>query len=114
MLHDRPGMMVRNRPIVQFLGLTRSEELVANLLPQYEGGPLARAAHQRLAGFTLDETRSYIWSCLRGAGCDWAEELVPDHPTLGDVDSPEALADYQAGKRAQKAAARAAKAAAQA
>ena len=36
------------------------------------------------------------------------EAVLPDHPTLGDVDSPEALADYQAGKRARKAAARAA------
>jgi general secretion pathway protein A len=75
-------MRLRNRPIVQLLALTRSEELVANLLPQYDGGPLARAAHQRLAGFTLDETRSYIWACLRGAGCDWAEELVPDDVVL--------------------------------
>jgi len=36
-------------------------------------------------------------------------EVLPDHPTLGDVDSPEALARYQAGKRAAKAEARAAK-----
>ena len=35
---------------------------------------------------------------------------MPKHPTLGDVDSPEALATYQAGKRAKKAAMRAAKA----
>jgi uncharacterized HhH-GPD family protein len=35
------------------------------------------------------------------------EELRPKHPTLGDVDSPEALAEYQAGKRAMKAEARA-------
>jgi len=33
-----------------------------------------------------------------------ARELVPGHPTLGDVDSPEALERYQAGKRAHKAA----------
>jgi hypothetical protein len=32
-----------------------------------------------------------------------AEGLVPAHPTLGDVDSPEALAAYQAAKRAHKA-----------
>jgi hypothetical protein len=32
-----------------------------------------------------------------------AQELVPGHPTLGDVDSPEALADYQAAKKAHKA-----------
>jgi uncharacterized HhH-GPD family protein len=30
-------------------------------------------------------------------------DVMPDHPTLGDVDSPEALATYQAGKRAHKA-----------
>ncbi len=32
-----------------------------------------------------------------------AAALVPDHPTLGDVDSARALAEYQAGKRAHKA-----------
>src|ERR1700681_4046021 len=31
-----------------------------------------------------------------------AKELVPPYPTLGDVDSPQALADYQAAKRAHK------------
>jgi hypothetical protein len=34
---------------------------------------------------------------------DVAQELVPNHPTLGDVDSAEALAEYQAKKRAYKA-----------
>ncbi len=75
-------MRLRNRPIVQILALTRSEELVANLLPQYDAGSLARAIHQRLSGFTLDETRAYVWQCLRGAGCDWAEELIPDEVVL--------------------------------
>jgi uncharacterized HhH-GPD family protein len=37
------------------------------------------------------------------------EEVAPQHMTLGDVDSDEALADYQAKKRAHKAAMRAAK-----
>jgi len=37
---------------------------------------------------------------VRPAG--W-EDVIPDHPTLGDVDSAEALAEYQAGKRARKA-----------
>ena len=41
---------------------------------------------------------------VRPAG--W-EAVIPDHPTLGDVDSPESLAEYQAGKRARKAEARA-------
>jgi hypothetical protein len=42
-------------------------------------------------------------------GFEAAEGLVPDHPTLGDVDSPQALADYQAAKRAHKASLRAAR-----
>jgi uncharacterized HhH-GPD family protein len=37
---------------------------------------------------------------IKPAGWD---EVAPKHPTLGDVDSPEALAEYQAGKRARKA-----------
>jgi uncharacterized HhH-GPD family protein len=41
-------------------------------------------------------------------GVEVAKDLIPSHPTLGDVDSHEALAAYQAGKRAQKAAMRAA------
>jgi uncharacterized HhH-GPD family protein len=36
-------------------------------------------------------------------GVTAAEGLVPWHPTLGDVDSAQALSDYQAAKRAHKA-----------
>jgi hypothetical protein len=36
-------------------------------------------------------------------GVTAAEGLVPSHPTLGDVDSPEALVSYQAAKREHKA-----------
>jgi uncharacterized HhH-GPD family protein len=38
------------------------------------------------------------------------EEVLPQHPTLGDVDSAEALERYQAAKRAYKASLRAASA----
>jgi uncharacterized HhH-GPD family protein len=41
-------------------------------------------------------------------GFELAQPLVPDHPCLGAIDSPEALAEYQAAKRARKAAAKAA------
>jgi uncharacterized HhH-GPD family protein len=37
------------------------------------------------------------------------KDALPDHPTLGDVDSAEALASYQAAKRAHKAAMKAAR-----
>jgi hypothetical protein len=38
-----------------------------------------------------------------GVALDGMDEVVPKHPTLGDVDSAEALAAYQAKKRAHKA-----------
>jgi uncharacterized HhH-GPD family protein len=40
-------------------------------------------------------------------GLENAKALAPDHACLGRVDSPEALAEYQAAKRAHKAAMRA-------
>ena len=43
---------------------------------------------------------------IKPAGWD---EVAPKHPTLGDVDSAESLAAYQAAKRAHKAEMRAAK-----
>jgi uncharacterized HhH-GPD family protein len=43
---------------------------------------------------------------IKPAGWD---EVAPQHPTLGDVDSAESLAAYQAAKRAHKAEMRAAK-----
>jgi hypothetical protein len=36
-------------------------------------------------------------------GVEAAKELTPSHPTLGDVESPEALERYQALKREYKA-----------
>jgi uncharacterized HhH-GPD family protein len=42
-----------------------------------------------------------------GVSLPGLDEVMPKHQTLGDVDSPEALASYQAGKRAYKASMRA-------
>jgi len=36
-------------------------------------------------------------------GVEAAQDLVPWHPTLGDVDSPEALTEYEETKRVHKA-----------
>ena len=41
-------------------------------------------------------------SMAKRFGIEAARELVPWHPTLGDVDSAQALTDYQAAKRAHK------------
>jgi uncharacterized HhH-GPD family protein len=65
-----------------------------------------------LPGFGDMKVASLAAVLARRFGVSVAEPLVPAHPTLGDVDSPEALASYQAGKRAHKAALRAQRAAA--
>jgi hypothetical protein len=43
---------------------------------------------------------------LKRLGVEVAGPLAPDFPTLGDVDSVEALHEYQAAKRAYKKARR--------
>jgi uncharacterized HhH-GPD family protein len=73
----------------------------------------ARDLHRRLIGLPgIGEMKAGTIVALLGKRygikpTGW-DEVVPSTPTLGDVDSPEALAEYQAGKRARKAAARAA------
>lgn len=65
-------------PAMQFVLLTRNEELAATLMAELGGSNQSSAFHCRLVGFTLEETNSYIRACLQGAGCDWANELIPD------------------------------------
>jgi uncharacterized HhH-GPD family protein len=67
-----------------------------------------RANLEGLPGFGTIKVDGLAAVLARRFGVALAEPLVPAHPTLGDVDSPEALAEYQAFKRAEKAAARAA------
>ncbi len=55
-------------------------------------------------GGTLAILHKRLGVSLPGIGA-----VLPSHPTLGDVDSAEGLARYQAGKRAHKAEIRAAK-----
>ena len=79
-------LRLRGRGLVQLILLTRNDELVENFLAQHDSGPLARALHHRLSGFTLEETRTYLRASLHGAGCPWFEELFPE----------EAIVDVQA------------------
>ena len=61
-----------------------------------------------LPGFGEMKVKALSAVLAKRFGVEVARELAPSHPTLGDVDSPEALEDYQAKKRAHKAAMRAA------
>jgi uncharacterized HhH-GPD family protein len=71
-----------------------------------------RANLEALPGFGEMKVKALAAVLAKRFGVTTARDLVPSHPTLGDVDSPQALADYQAGKRAHKAALRAQRAAA--
>jgi len=114
-VHRFPGSMAR-----------RVQELAAAVVEAYDGdaGRVWRDAtdtddlRRRIAalpGFGEMKIKALASVLSRRFGLELAEPLVPSHddrpvPTLGDVDSPEALAAYQAAKRAYKAQLRAAKA----
>ncbi len=61
-----------------------------------------RANLKALPGFGEMKIKALGGVLAKRFGVEAAQELVPWHPTLGDVDSAEALADYQAAKRVHK------------
>jgi uncharacterized HhH-GPD family protein len=109
-LHRFPGNMAK-----------RTREMAAYLVEHY-GGDATRIwceardgadLHARLLalpGFgpmKAETLLAILGKRLGVAPAGW-EAFVPDHMTLADVDGPEALSKYQAGKRAWKAEQRAA------
>jgi uncharacterized HhH-GPD family protein len=102
-LHRYPGAMAG-----------RVHDLAVHIRDEY-GGDAARvwgdaadtddlrARLAALPGFGEMKVTSLGAVLAKRFGVAAAEGLVPWHPTLGDVDSPEALAEYQAAKRAHKA-----------
>jgi len=111
---ERPGIHRFPRAMAE-----RVHALVAHIAERYDGDAARvwtdatspdelRANLESLPGFGKMKVEGLAAVLARRFGVALAEPLVPDRPTLGDVDSPEALAAYQAAKRAQKAALRAA------
>jgi uncharacterized HhH-GPD family protein len=102
-VHRFPGNMAK-----------RVQDLCAAVVSEY-GGDAARIWNDAtdtddlrnrlkgLPGFGDMKVTSLGAVLAKRFGVAAAEGLVPSHPTLGDVDSPEALVDYQAAKRAHKA-----------
>jgi uncharacterized HhH-GPD family protein len=62
-----------------------------------------RANLAALPGFGEMKVKALGSVLAKQFGVAAAQELVPWHPTLGDVDSAQALADYQAAKKLHKA-----------
>ncbi len=61
-----------------------------------------RANIEALPGFGEMKVKSLSAVLAKRFGVKAAKDLVPWHPTLGDVDSAQALVDYQAAKRVHK------------
>jgi uncharacterized HhH-GPD family protein len=102
-IHRFPGSMAQ-----------RVHDLAVHVRDRYDGdaarvwtdaadADALRANLAALPGFGEMKTKALGAVLAKRFGVDAAADLVPWHPTLGDVDSPEALADYQAAKRAHKA-----------
>jgi uncharacterized HhH-GPD family protein len=102
-IHRFPGSMAK-----------RVGELARHIRDHYDGdaarvwtdAPDASALRANLAalpGFGEMKVKSLGAVLANRYGLPAAADLVPAHPTLGDVDSPRALADYQAAKRLHKA-----------
>jgi uncharacterized HhH-GPD family protein len=102
-IHRFPGSMAK-----------RVQELAAQVRDQYDGNAARiwtdaadtaelRSNLQALPGFGEMKVKALGAVLAKRFGVSAAEGLVPSHPTLGDVDSAQALTDYQAAKRAHKA-----------
>ena len=102
-IHRFPGSMA-----------TRVRELAATVAEDYGGdasrlwteaadGADLRRRIGALPGFGEMKVKALGSVLAKRFGVPVAQELVPAHPTLGDVDSAQALTDYQAAKRAHKA-----------
>ena len=91
----------------------RVHELAVHVRDRYDGdaarvwadaadGDALRANLEALPGFGAMKVKALGAVLAKRFGVAAAQDLVPWHPTLGDVDSAQALADYQAAKRVHK------------
>jgi uncharacterized HhH-GPD family protein len=92
----------------------RVHDLAAHVRDQYDGdaarvwtdaadADALRANLKALPGFGEMKVKALGAVLAKRFGVAAAQDLVPWHPTLGDVDSRAALAEYQAAKRVHKA-----------
>jgi uncharacterized HhH-GPD family protein len=103
-IHRFPGSMAER---VRDLAATVTEEYggdAARVWTDAADGADLRKRIGALPGFGEMKIKSLGAVLAKRFDVPVAQELVPGHPTLGDVDSAQALADYQAAKKAHKAA----------
>jgi uncharacterized HhH-GPD family protein len=110
-LHRFPGAMAGK--VQQLAGAIASEygNDAARIWTEAADGPDLKRRLLALPGIGEMKAAAILAILGKRLGVDLPglDAVMPTHPTLGDVDSPERLASYQAGKRAMKAQLRAAK-----
>jgi uncharacterized HhH-GPD family protein len=102
-IHRFPGSMAQRVHDLAVHVCERYDGDAARVWTDAEDSDALRANLAALPGFGEMKVKSLGSVLAKRFGIDAARDLVPSHPTLGDVDSPQALADYQAAKRAHKA-----------
>jgi uncharacterized HhH-GPD family protein len=102
-IHRFPGNMARR---VQDLASVVAEEYGGDAGRVWGDAADGEDLRRRLAGlpgFGEMKVKALSAVLAKRFGIETAAEIAPSHPTLGDVDSPQALEEYQAKKRAYKA-----------
>jgi uncharacterized HhH-GPD family protein len=107
-IHRFPGNMARRIQELAALVAERYGGDASRLWREAEDADDLRNRISELPGFGEMKIKAFSAILARRFGVPAARGLAPSHPTLGDVDSPEALERYQAAKREHKARMRAA------
>ncbi|MGI8863454.1 MAG: HhH-GPD-type base excision DNA repair protein [Solirubrobacteraceae bacterium] len=101
-IHRFPGAMAKRVHDLAVYVRDRYDGFAARVWTDAEDGQALRANLGALPGFGEMKIKSLGSVLAKRFDVAAAQDLVPWHPTLGDVDSPQALADYQAAKREWK------------
>jgi uncharacterized HhH-GPD family protein len=102
-IHRFPAAMARRVHELAVVVRDRYDGDAARVWTDATDAPSLRANLASLPGFGEMKIKALGSVLAKRFGVKAAQELVPWHPTLGDVDSPQALADYQSAKRVHKA-----------
>jgi uncharacterized HhH-GPD family protein len=102
-IHRFPGAMAERVHALAVHVRDRYDGDAAHIWTDAADGDALRANLAGLPGFGEMKIKALGSVLAKRFGVAAAEDLVPWHPTLGDVDSAQALADYQAAKRVHKA-----------
>jgi uncharacterized HhH-GPD family protein len=108
-IHRFPGSMAGKVQALSRFVVERYDGDASRIWREAKDGRDLQARLLELPGFGEMKARTVLSVLAKryGVKLPGLDAVLPKHPTLGDVDSPEALASYQAGKRAYKASMRA-------